>query len=670
MDHHVTPQLELCIAHQTAQECVGETIGDKLTLMDHQNTGPAQDELLSKTTARLSISTDDKNVIKLVREFLADHKSLARRDSAVSITSIDEEPKHFVEFDKLNETGPSTDKASDTKRRRRRSSVQPGPEPKTKKVHKKKMKKENEPVAFVTDGDLEKPMVMRQVQGLLMEMALGRSGNMKKWLRVNKPHKISKVVFAFVPGLYESDFALDPASATALPKRLDKGQDKGQDKTSGEQGENGLGFFYRHFDHLLPLTASGSKDSTYLCSQALINCAPTAKEKKRRLEALRQNKIVLYDLLLTADEMKSYGYPLHSLQSHEPAEPEWVETREFEHDGSRTFAVDCEFCQAGTKMVLTRISIVNFQGEVVYDTYVQPREHITDYLTKYSGITKEILDGVTTTLEEVQEKILLTVSTTDILIGHSLNSDLRVLKLKHPRVIDTAVIYHHNRGPPAKPSLKWLTLTHLGRTIQLGEQTGAGHSSVEDLLACLDLVKVKVMEGMEFGWVPRETTIFERMKDEKIAKRSAIVDYNVSEWGPYIHNQPELDLYKVSSDDMATEKAVAALETCSVVLVRLKEIDRDEGTADRSALLERMSGRLQKMYDALPADSAFIVASEGGDNKEMLRLQKVRRNFQKLDNEEAAAVLEEERWDFDKTSALHQATAAARRAMAFMTVKV
>lgn len=618
--------------------------------------GSPKRELLSRTTARLSISTDDKNAVKQVREFLAGHATAARRDSAVSINSIDEEPQQFADFDKLNSTFAGTKKASDSKRRRR-SSVQPGHDAKAPKVHKKKMKRENEPVRLATEGEFEKPMVMRHVQAILMEAALGRKENVKKWLRINKPHKVPKVVFAFVPGLYESDFAFEATPPKGLARQLDR------------QAGGALAFFYRHFELLLPLTASGSKDATFLCSQALINRAPTTKEKKRRMEALRQNKIVLYDLLLTTDEMKSLGYPLHSLQSDEPAEDGWVETKEFEHDGSHTFAVDCEFCLAGPKLVLTRISVVNFQGDVVYDTYVQPREQITDYHTKYSGITEDILHGVTTTLEEVQDKLVRTVSASDILIGHSLNSDLRVLQLKHPRVIDTAAIYHHNRGPPAKPSLKWLALTHLGRTIQQGEQTGAGHSSVEDLMACLDLVKIKLMEGMEFGWVPRETTIFERMHDENVDKQSAIVDYNMSEWGPYIDSQPRLDLFKVSNDDMAAEKAATALQTCDVVLVKLKEIDRDEGTADRNALLSRMSGRLLKIYDALPADSVFIVASEGGDNKEMLRLQKVRRNFQKLDNAEAAAVPEAERWDFDKTSALHLATAEARRAMAFVTVK-
>lgn len=642
----------LVFAHQTAPK-TGET--NRLSPMELKN---PQEELLSRTTARLSISAEDKNVVSLVREFLAEHRSLARRDSAVSITSI-EDTKGYVEFDKLNEevssmTSGNSAKSNESKRRRR-SSAQLGIEPKVKKVHKKKLKRDAEPVAVVTEEKMERPLGMRQLQSLLLDMVLGRNGNSKRGIWVNKPQKISKVVFAFVPGLYESDFAV---KSDVMPKQLDK-----------TAFNSALGFFSSHFDCLFPVTASGGKELVYLCSQALINFRPTNKERKRRIEELKERKIVLYDLLLSVDEMTSLGYPIHSQDSKQPPEEGWVETREFEHDGSRTFAVDCEFCQAGASSVLTRISIVNFQGEVVYDTYVQPKQEITDYLTKYSGITPEVLKGVTTTLEDVQQKILQTVSTTDILIGHSLNSDLRVLKLKHPRVIDTAQIYHHCRGPPSKPSLKWLTETHLGRKIQQGEQTGAGHSSLEDLIACLDLVKRKVAEGMEFGWVPRETTLFERMRDEKTGKRSAIIDYNMSEWGVYIDNQPGLDLWKISSDDLATEQVITSVKSCDVILVKLKEIDRKEGTLDRSELLARLNARLEKIHAALPPDSVLVIASEGGNNKEMYRLQKVRREFQKLDDAAAAAALEEQRWDFDKTSALHHATAEARRAIAFVTVK-
>jgi len=41
-------------------------------------------------------------------------------------------------------------------------------------------------------------------------------------------------------------------------------------------------------------------------------------------------------------------------------------------------------------------------------------------------------------------------------VGHSIDSDLRALKLVHRRVIDTAALYPHPKGAPLKQSLKAL----------------------------------------------------------------------------------------------------------------------------------------------------------------------------------------------------------------------
>lgn len=113
-----------------------------------------------------------------------------------------------------------------------------------------------------------------------------------------------------------------------------------------------------------------------------------------------------------------------------------------------------------------------------------------------------MLEFVTTTLKDIQEKLINILHPRTILIGHSLNSDLTALKLTHPFIIDTAVIYPHPRGPPLKSSLKWLAQKYLNREIQKGHGTtgpGAGHDSIEDARTCLDLVKQKCEKGKEWG---------------------------------------------------------------------------------------------------------------------------------------------------------------------------
>lgn len=116
-------------------------------------------------------------------------------------------------------------------------------------------------------------------------------------------------------------------------------------------------------------------------------------------------------------------------------------------------------------------------------------------LFSWSGITAEAMDGATATFDEVQSQVLamISVSPTPILLGHSLESDLKSLRICHPRCIDTAVIYHHPRGRPLKPGLAWLTKKWCGREIQ--NRGEGGHDPEEDARACVDLLKKKVTNG-------------------------------------------------------------------------------------------------------------------------------------------------------------------------------
>lgn len=117
-------------------------------------------------------------------------------------------------------------------------------------------------------------------------------------------------------------------------------------------------------------------------------------------------------------------------------------------------------------MELTRVSVVDHTFKSIYETMVKPTNPILDYNTKFSGITAADLQGVTTTLQAVQKHLLKLFSSETILVGHSLESDLKALKLIHNTVVDTAEVFPHRRGLPFKRALRTLVAEHLLKIIQ------------------------------------------------------------------------------------------------------------------------------------------------------------------------------------------------------------
>jgi len=157
------------------------------------------------------------------------------------------------------------------------------------------------------------------------------------------------------------------------------------------------------------------------------------------------------------------------------------------------YALDCEMVNTTFGIEIVRVTVINHEGEEVYESKVKPFNTILDYKSKYSGITEESLKYCTKRLSDVQQDLLKMFDKDSILIGHSLESDLKALKMVHYNVVDTSIMYPHKYGPPYKWGLKLLAEQHLQRIIQSEE----GHDSKEDALASLDLVWKKLKEDVK-----------------------------------------------------------------------------------------------------------------------------------------------------------------------------
>ncbi|PIO38601.1 hypothetical protein AB205_0141430 [Aquarana catesbeiana] len=72
-----------------------------------------------------------------------------------------------------------------------------------------------------------------------------------------------------------------------------------------------------------------------------------------------------------------------------------------ESESPGVYALDCEMCYTTKGLELTRVTVINSQLKVVYDTFVQPDNKIVDYNTR--GTTAAENKG---TCEEVRKQTL------------------------------------------------------------------------------------------------------------------------------------------------------------------------------------------------------------------------------------------------------------------------
>ncbi|ODV64185.1 putative 3'-5' exonuclease, partial [Ascoidea rubescens DSM 1968] len=152
-------------------------------------------------------------------------------------------------------------------------------------------------------------------------------------------------------------------------------------------------------------------------------------------------------------------------------------------------SLDCEFVGVGpegSESALARVSIVNFYGHVLLDTFVRPLEKVVDWRTRVSGVTPAHMKNAI--LFKEAQKTTSDILKNRILIGHAVYHDLKALLLSHPSSMtrDTSLFPPFRAYAKGKtPSLKKLSQQILGKEIQKNE-----HSSIEDARATVVLYRL------------------------------------------------------------------------------------------------------------------------------------------------------------------------------------
>lgn len=282
------------------------------------------------------------------------------------------------------------------------------------------------------------------------------------------------------------------AAVSALPEPLWRAAD-------GETRCRVLGRDFGARAALLRVRAPGSRVLKYNFLETLLRDGTVLRGLEPRADVGADGAPETADDLVLSDAAYAAAYPFPAANVCVLGDYTYdiVETRERpaalgpEPRARHVLALDCEMCQTAYGLEVARVSVVDADGALLYDTTVLPTHAVTDHLTRYSGITAEILARTTTTLAAVREVLLSQyVFRSTVLVGHGLENDLAKLHIAHRRVVDTAVLYGRLSG--GKYKLRELTRHFLHRDIQV---EGAPHDSTEDARACLDLVRLRLQNG-------------------------------------------------------------------------------------------------------------------------------------------------------------------------------
>ncbi|KAF2484080.1 hypothetical protein BDY17DRAFT_238357, partial [Neohortaea acidophila] len=177
---------------------------------------------------------------------------------------------------------------------------------------------------------------------------------------------------------------------------------------------------------------------------------------------------------------------------------------------------DCEMGYTVYGLELIRLTAVAWpSGEELVDVLVRPLGTVIDFNSRFSGVwpehfTKAVpydewmtaatpTDATTPRAlpivnnpQAARSLLCSFLTPTTPLIGHAIDNDLNAVRLCHPTIIDTVLLFPHPRGLPMRFGLKMLSARHLNRSIQTGGDRG--HDSLEDAMATGDLVRVKIGE--------------------------------------------------------------------------------------------------------------------------------------------------------------------------------
>ncbi|XP_068915506.1 RNA exonuclease 5 isoform X2 [Tenebrio molitor] len=361
-----------------------------------------------------------------------------------------------------------------------------------------------------TDFEDRVPLFLSDVQHLIMYSQLGHHSpySPARWCALEKFNKLTSTCLFIVENISLHDFK---AHASAFPFLISKFDNKLEVLAPNSNYNDVIKEL-----SMVSLTSTqvrkfcdefGTLQTAVLKSSEVFdtvrNLFPIATNEDgqtKRPNLPPTDRFPRTQLLLSGWQMVEENLPLPIKGLTENKYAGYVLTKDVYEDVtpfSKMFGIDCEMCKTTIgDLELTRVSVVDEDCNTFYDTLVKPDNRIVDYLTKFSGITYKMMRNVKKRLQDVQEDLRRILPNDAILVGQSIGNDLHALKMMHPYIIDTSVIYNLTGDRVRKTKLKTLSQDFLSETIQEGD---IGHCSTEDSIASLKLTKLKLTKHLYFG---------------------------------------------------------------------------------------------------------------------------------------------------------------------------
>mmetsp|Transcript_19024 Transcript_19024/g.47093 ORF Transcript_19024/g.47093 Transcript_19024/m.47093 type:complete len:352 (-) Transcript_19024:105-1160(-) len=230
------------------------------------------------------------------------------------------------------------------------------------------------------------------------------------------------------------------------------------------------------------------------------------KEARRKLRQEGKDdsniEIIISDTVMEPKKKKKKSFPSiqELLQQKKIEERQQKEEQKLnkkiheipEHEKAQYVALDCEMVGIGTdgkKSALARVSLVDWDGNEVLDSFVKVPIRVTDFRTHVSGVEpKHIKDQNAMDVEKCRD-LVASLLKDKILVGHALSNDLKALMLTHhkSKIRDTAKyrpFQRYSNGKWRARKLRDLVKENLKGKEGFQERE---HDSVQDARATMEL---------------------------------------------------------------------------------------------------------------------------------------------------------------------------------------